>query len=42
MVIPIGEKSQKMMTILRLDESNFEMFEFGDFQFVPMLESREK
>lgn len=42
MVIPVGENSQKMMTILRLDETNFEMFEFGDFQFVPMLESREK
>lgn len=42
MVIPIGEISQKMMTIIRLDETNYEMFEFGDFQFVPMLESREK
>ncbi|RLZ11850.1 protein-L-isoaspartate(D-aspartate) O-methyltransferase [Faecalibacter macacae] len=42
MVIPIGDKSQKMMTIIRLDETNFEMFEFGSFQFVPMLESREK
>lgn len=42
MVIPIGDKSQKMMTIIRLDETNYEMFEFGNFQFVPMLESREK
>ena len=42
MVIPVGEKSQKMITIIRLDEGNFEMYEFGDFQFVPMLESREK
>jgi protein-L-isoaspartate(D-aspartate) O-methyltransferase len=42
MVIPVGEKSQKMITIIRLDEHNFEMYEFGDFQFVPMLESREK
>ena len=42
MVIPVGEKSQIMKTIIRLDEDNFEMFEFGNFQFVPMLESREK
>ncbi|HEY4540230.1 MAG TPA: protein-L-isoaspartate(D-aspartate) O-methyltransferase [Faecalibacter sp.] len=42
MVIPVGNPSQKMISILRLDESHFEMFEFGDFKFVPMLESREK
>lgn len=42
MVIPIGNQSQKMISILRLDEANFEMFEFGEFKFVPMLESREK
>lgn len=42
MVIPVGEKSQRMITIIRLDKHNFEMYEFGDFQFVPMLESREK
>ncbi|MBQ0147788.1 MAG: protein-L-isoaspartate(D-aspartate) O-methyltransferase [Flavobacteriaceae bacterium] len=42
MVIPVGENSQKMMTIIRLDEDNFEMYEFGDFQFVPMLERRDK
>ena len=42
MVIPVGDQSQKMITIIRLDEGNFEMYEFGNFQFVPMLESREK
>ena len=42
MVIPVGDKSQKMISILRLNEENFEMYEFGDFKFVPMLESREK
>ncbi len=42
MVIPVGEKSQKMITIIRLNEDNFEMYEFGEFQFVPMLVSREK
>lgn len=41
-VIPVGEKSQKMITIIRLDEDQFEKFEFGDFQFVPMLEHRNK
>ena len=42
MVIPVGDKSQKMISILRLNEENFEMYEFGEFKFVPMLESREK
>ena len=42
MVIPVGDQSQKMISILRLNEENFEMYEFGDFKFVPMLESREK
>ena len=42
MVIPIGNESQKMISILRLNEENFEMYEFGNFKFVPMLESREK
>ncbi len=42
MVIPVGEKSQKMITIIRLKEDSFEKYEFGDFQFVPMLEHRNK
>lgn len=41
MVIPIGNKEQKMYTILRLDDKNFETLEFGEYQFVPMLEKRE-
>jgi len=41
MVIPVGNKEQKMYTLLRLDETNFETMEFGDYQFVPMLEKRE-
>ncbi len=40
MVIPIGEKEQKMYTVLKLDENTFETLEFGDYQFVPMLENR--
>ncbi|MDR3272621.1 MAG: protein-L-isoaspartate(D-aspartate) O-methyltransferase, partial [Flavobacteriaceae bacterium] len=41
MVIPLGEKGQKMQTVLRLDKSKFETMEFGKYQFVPMLEKRE-
>ncbi|MDR1877351.1 MAG: protein-L-isoaspartate(D-aspartate) O-methyltransferase [Flavobacteriaceae bacterium] len=41
MVIPIGDKEQKMYTVLKLDENTFETLEFGDYQFVPMLENRE-
>jgi protein-L-isoaspartate(D-aspartate) O-methyltransferase len=40
MVIPIGEKEQKMYTVLKLDENTFETMEFGNYQFVPMLENR--
>lgn len=42
LVIPIGVTNQKMYTYLRLDENNFEVFEFGDYQFVPMLEKTNK
>ncbi|MDO5510589.1 MAG: protein-L-isoaspartate(D-aspartate) O-methyltransferase [Weeksellaceae bacterium] len=40
-VIPIGEKEQKMFTFLRVDETKYEQMEFGDFRFVPMLQSKE-
>lgn len=42
MVIPIGDKNQLMTTFLRISEVNFEKMEFGDCQFVPMLERKEK
>ena len=42
MVIPVGEQSQRMIVIIRLSENQFEHYEFGDFKFVPMLESRDK
>ena len=42
MVIPVGEKSQQMIVIIRLEEDKFEKYLFGDFKFVPMLESRDK
>ncbi len=44
MVIPVGESQgvQKMMTVDKLSENEFEVSEHGDFQFVPMLESTER
>ncbi len=38
MVIPIGDENQMMTTFLRVGERDFEKMEFGDCQFVPMLE----
>ncbi len=40
-VIPIGEHNQKMYTFLRLNEKEFESMEFGDYQFVPMLDKKD-
>lgn len=43
MVIPIGKDNNQMMTtFLRVGEKDFEKMEFGDCQFVPMLERTEK
>ncbi len=42
MVIPLGNKNQMMTTFLRVSEKDFERMEFGDCQFVPMLERKEK
>ncbi|NLN34332.1 MAG: protein-L-isoaspartate(D-aspartate) O-methyltransferase [Flavobacteriaceae bacterium] len=42
MVIPIGQKNQMMTTFLRVGDRDFEKMEFGDCQFVPMLERTEK
>jgi protein-L-isoaspartate(D-aspartate) O-methyltransferase len=39
-VIPVGEKSQKMIRITKLDEENYKEEEFGNFVFVPMLENK--
>ena len=40
-VVPIGEKNQKMYTFLRVNERKYEQMEFGDYQFVPMLERKD-
>lgn len=38
MVIPLGYENQVMTTFLRVNDTHFEKMEFGDCQFVPMLE----
>lgn len=37
MVIPVGEKSQKMLKITRINEQEIAIEEKGDFRFVPFL-----
>ncbi|MGJ1316024.1 protein-L-isoaspartate(D-aspartate) O-methyltransferase, partial [Sphingobacterium multivorum] len=37
-VIPVGdEKSQKMMTIIRVGENDFDRIELDTFRFVPLV-----
>ncbi len=40
MVIPVGENAQQMQVYTKLSETEFSCEEFGNFRFVPMLESR--
>lgn len=40
LVIPVGEKDQIMTLLIRINETQFEKHEFGDFKFVPLLEKR--
>jgi protein-L-isoaspartate(D-aspartate) O-methyltransferase len=42
LVIPVGDKSQKMIRLTRTSETKFEKEEFGDFQFVPFLKGVNK
>ena len=42
MVIPIGETTQKMIKIVKIDETKYEKTEYGEFTFVPMLEDIRK
>ena len=38
LVIPVGdEKSQKMLTVLRVSETDYEKFELDTFRFVPLV-----
>lgn len=41
-VIPVGEGTQTMKKITKIDDSNFEEENYGDFKFVPMLENTAK
>jgi protein-L-isoaspartate(D-aspartate) O-methyltransferase len=40
LVIPVGENEQIMTLLVRKNEKQFEKQEFGDFQFVPLLENK--
>ncbi len=40
MVIPVGEKQQKMYRIQRIDETRYEEKIMGDFRFVPFLKGK--
>lgn len=40
LVIPIGEEKQIMTLLIRINETQFEKHEYGDFKFVPLLESK--
>jgi protein-L-isoaspartate(D-aspartate) O-methyltransferase len=40
MVIPVGTDSQVMKRITKIDDDNYKEEEFGNFNFVPMLEER--
>lgn len=44
LVIPVGEKGQKMLRITRVEEQKFQKEELGNFRFVPFLKgiNREK
>jgi protein-L-isoaspartate(D-aspartate) O-methyltransferase len=41
LVIPVGEGTQKMTLVTRLEGNRFEKKVFGDFRFVPMLNKRD-
>ena len=42
LVIPVGEDSQTMMLITRVDEKKYKQEQKGLFRFVPMLKEKEK
>ena len=41
LVIPVGEKIQVMTLYIRASEKKFNMNEYGEFQFVPLLKEKE-
>ncbi len=42
MVIPVGEKSQKMLKITKINDEEISIEERGDFRFVPFLKGTKK
>ena len=40
LVIPVGEEVQIMTLLIRINETQFEKHEFGEFRFVPLLEDK--
>jgi len=42
MVVPVGDKQQRMIRICRTSETNFTKEDFGNCMFVPMLEGVER
>ena len=41
LVIPVGENIQVMTLYIRVSEKKFNMYEYGEFQFVPLLKEKE-
>ena len=40
MVIPLGDDVQKMLLYTKISEKDYEIEDFGDFKFVPMLKDK--
>ena len=40
MVIPIGDDIQKMLLYTKISDEDYDVKDFGDFQFVPMLKDK--
>ncbi|WP_326935842.1 protein-L-isoaspartate(D-aspartate) O-methyltransferase [Flavobacterium sp. PL11] len=40
LVIPLGEEVQIMTLLIRVNDTQFEKHEFGEFRFVPLLENK--
>ena len=40
LIIPVGDKIQKMTVITRVSKEKFDKVEYGEFQFVPLLKEK--
>jgi protein-L-isoaspartate(D-aspartate) O-methyltransferase len=40
MIIPIGDKVQKMCEVIKISDDDVSLVEYGDFKFVPMLNKK--